>query len=150
MDPSNPCDTQNFENAFLEMKPVVSDEFDEEMVREQEQIDTDFADSEVLISIPSPRVSHLPEGTVGESEGHTPTNQPLDDVERVRGVGKELETTPKVPEGNSTKQTILKTRLVAFWKPSPLPQRTHESSEREPHPSTRILNSLPLPMLRCL
>ena len=153
MDPSNPCDTQNFEKAFLDMNPVISDEIDEEKVQEQGQIDTDFAHSEDLIAIPSPRVSHLPEGNVGDSEGHTPTNQPpivIDSVEGVHGVDKEVETTPMMPEGSSTKQTILKTRLVAFWKPSPLPQRTLESPEREHHPSTRILNSLPLPMLPCL
>lgn len=142
MDPSNPCDTQNFEKAFLDMKPVISDDTDEDKVQEQEQIDIDSSQSEDLIVIPSPRVSHLPEGTVGDYEGHTPTNQPsivTNRVGRGHGVDKEVETSPKMLEGSSTIQTILKIRPVDFWKSSPRTQRTLGSSEREPHQSTRIL-----------
>lgn len=58
MDPSNPCDTQNFEKAFLDMKPVISDEIGEDDVQERERTDIVFADSEDLTAIPSPRVSH--------------------------------------------------------------------------------------------
>jgi len=158
MDPSNPCDTQNFEKAFLDMKPVIGDEIDEDEVQEQGREDIDFAASEDPIAIPSPRISHLPEGTVGDCDGHIRTNQPSIDIVGVKGVhgaDKEVgesgsETTPKMPEGGSAKQAILKTRLMGLLKSSPLTQRTLGSSEREPHPSTRILNSLPLPMLPCL
>ena len=32
MVPSDPCDTQNFENAFLRMKPVINDEINADTV----------------------------------------------------------------------------------------------------------------------
>lgn len=159
MDPSNPCDTQNFEKAFLDMKPVIGDEIDVVKVQEQERIDMEFVDSEDLIEISSPGISYLPEGTVDDREGYTLNNQPSIVTDAVYGVDKEAregggETAPKMsvdPEGNNpAKQTILKTRFVTPWKSSPLTQRTLESFSCEPHLSTHILNSLPLPMLPCL
>jgi hypothetical protein len=161
MDPSNPCDTQNFEKAFLEMKPVISDEIGEDKVQEQEQTDIDSAASEDLTSILSPRASHLPEGAVGDWERYTLDDQHsffTDSVEGIHTVEEEDEEsgsetpaiTPANPEGNPVKQTTLETRLAALWISSPLTQRALESSEREPHQSTAILNSLPLPMLPCL
>lgn len=161
MNPSNPCDTQNFEKAFLDMKPVISDEIDGDEVQEQERIDIEFPDSEDLIAISSPCVSHLPEGPVGDPEGYTSNNQhPIvihaakadhgadnQDGESRRGIA------PKMPvdlEGDFAKQTILKTRFVALRQSPHLTQRTLEPSECEPHPSTPILNSFLLPMLSCL
>jgi len=161
MDPSNPCDTQNFEKAFLDMKPVIGDEIGEDKVQEREGTDIFFADSEDLIAIPSPRVSHLPEGTAGDWERYTLNNQPSVVIDRVEGLhvvdeedwDSDSETPPNMPvdpEDNPVEQTILTTRLAALWISSPLTQRTLESSEREPHLSTPILNLLPLPMLPCL
>jgi hypothetical protein len=161
MNPSNPCDTQNFEKAFLDMKPVISDEIDAYEVQEQERIDTEFADSEGLIEISSPRVSHLPEGTVGDSEGYTSNNQhPIvihaakavlgadnQDGESGRGIASKM---PVDLEGDFAKQTIIKTRFVDLRQSPHLTQRTLEPSECEPHPSTPVLNSFLLPMLPCL
>jgi hypothetical protein len=160
MDPSNPCDTQNFEKAFLDMKPVISDEIGEDKVQERERSDIFFSDSEDLIAILSPSCFSLPEGAVHDWERYTPKPQPsifLDSVLGLHGVDEEDEESgsetpsnmPVDPEGNPVEQTILETRLAALWKSTPLTQRTLESSEREPHLSTPILNSLPLPMLPC-
>ena len=161
MNPSIPCDTQNFEKAFLDMKPVISDEIDPYEVQEQERIDMEFADSEDLIGISSPRVSNLPEGTVGDSEGYTSNNQHPIVIDGAKGAhGADIQDresgkgiAPKMPvdlEGDLAKHTFLKTRFVALRQSPHLTQPTLEPSECEPHPSTHILNLFLLPMLPCL
>ncbi|KAH9983245.1 kinase-like domain-containing protein [Russula compacta] len=56
IDHSSPCDTQNFEDTFLNMKPVIGDEIDIDMEQELAQTTTESTDSED--SIPSPSLQH--------------------------------------------------------------------------------------------
>lgn len=50
MDRSNLCDTQNFEEVYLKMEPMISDEIDVDRVEEQAQTDAESIDGDDLIA----------------------------------------------------------------------------------------------------
>jgi len=50
MDRSNLCDTQNFEEVYLKMEPVISDEIDVDRVEERAQTDAESIDGDDLIA----------------------------------------------------------------------------------------------------
>ena len=52
LDPSNASDTQNFDDAFLDMKPVVNDENDLDTDQKREQIDQEPTDGEDFVATP--------------------------------------------------------------------------------------------------
>jgi len=51
MDRSNLCDTQNFEEIYLKMVPVISDEINVDRVEERAQTDAESIDDDDLIGL---------------------------------------------------------------------------------------------------
>lgn len=76
IDSSNQRDTQNFEEAFLNMKPVIDDEIYVDMEQSQEQSQTDSEPTGGELPIPAPfqhgiPPSHPPDDTVDVFEGYS-------------------------------------------------------------------------------
>ena len=152
MDPSNPCETQNFENAFLKMKQVINDEINADTVQEWEQADFESTDGEDLISTPSrPHIflTHSLDDIVGSFKGYTFNDPPsiiIDGMERDKeeeGSETAAETVPG--DDDPAKQSILKPQLVAWSSAHPTQQKP-ESPEREP---LSVITSLPFPTTPC-
>ena len=53
IDPTNASDTQNFDDAFLDMEPVINDENDMDTDQEREQTDQEPTDGEDSVATPS-------------------------------------------------------------------------------------------------
>jgi serum/glucocorticoid-regulated kinase 2 len=53
IDPSNASDTQNFDDAFLDMEPVINDDNDMDTDQEREQTDQEPTDGEDSVATPS-------------------------------------------------------------------------------------------------
>jgi len=53
IDPSNASDTQNFDETFLDMEPVINDENDMDTDQEREQTDQEPTDGEDSVATPS-------------------------------------------------------------------------------------------------
>jgi hypothetical protein len=53
IDPSDASDTQNFDDTFLDMEPVINDENDMDTDQEREQIDQEPTDGEDSVATPS-------------------------------------------------------------------------------------------------
>ncbi|KAH9983244.1 kinase-like domain-containing protein [Russula compacta] len=72
---SNPSNIQNFEDIFLNMKPVISDEISVDTEQEGGKIDPGSTDGEDSIAAPPPLLrlspSHLPDDTVDIFEGYS-------------------------------------------------------------------------------
>src|SRR5579863_2983316 len=132
MDPSNPCDTQNFGEAFLNMKPVIRDEiFIEDMAQAREQTDFESIDGEDLVAIPSlPRIfsTHSFDDIVDAFERYTFDDGPSIVSDGMEGDGEEEEDSETAAEtvpddDDPTEESILKTQLVALWSSTHTHQR---------------------------
>ena len=140
MDPSNSCDTQNFGEAFLNMKPVIRDEIIEDMAQERERTDLGSTDGEDLVEIPAlPRIlsTHSFDDLVDAFEAYTFDDRPSivgDSIAGDREEEEDSETAAEtVPEDDDpTEETNFKTQLVALWSSTHTPQRGLGSPEREP------------------
>ncbi|THH01216.1 hypothetical protein EW026_g1445 [Hermanssonia centrifuga] len=53
IDPSNASDTQNFDDTFLDMEPVINDDNDNDQTDTDQQTDTDRTDGEDSVATPS-------------------------------------------------------------------------------------------------
>ena len=78
IDPSNASDTQNFDDTFLDMEPVIKDENDNDLTdtdQEGRQTDTDRTDGEDSVTTPSqsrsPSVHPLEDDTVDVFDGYS-------------------------------------------------------------------------------
>ena len=76
IDPSNASDTQNFDDTFLDMEPVINDEndMDTDQEREREQTDLEPTDGEDSVATPSQSRSssaHPPDDSVDVFDGYS-------------------------------------------------------------------------------
>jgi hypothetical protein len=74
IDPSNASDTQNFDETFLDMEPVINDENDLDTDQEREQTDQEPTDGEDSVATPSQSRSssiHPPNDLVDVFDGYS-------------------------------------------------------------------------------
>ncbi|KAI0778952.1 hypothetical protein BD413DRAFT_490218 [Trametes elegans] len=75
IDPSNASDTQNFDDTFLGMEPVIKDENEEEADTDAERTDTDRTDGEDSVATPSqsrsPSVHPVEDDSVDVFDGYS-------------------------------------------------------------------------------
>jgi serum/glucocorticoid-regulated kinase 2 len=74
IDPSNASDTQNFDDTFLDMEPVINDENDLDTDQEREQTDPEPTDGEDSVATPSQSRSssaHPPEDLMDVFDGYS-------------------------------------------------------------------------------
>ncbi|KAI0297577.1 hypothetical protein B0F90DRAFT_1811056 [Multifurca ochricompacta] len=74
IDPSNASDTQNFDDTFLDMEPVINDENDVDTDQEREQTDQEPTDGEDSVTTPSQSRSssaHRPDNSVDVFDGYS-------------------------------------------------------------------------------
>ncbi|KAI0299851.1 hypothetical protein BC826DRAFT_993729 [Russula brevipes] len=74
IDPSNASDTQNFDDTFLDMEPVINDENDMDTDQEREQTDQEPTDGEDSVATPSQSRSsstHPPEELADVFDGYS-------------------------------------------------------------------------------
>jgi serum/glucocorticoid-regulated kinase 2 len=74
IDPSNASDTQNFDETFLDMEPIINDENDMDTDQEREQTDQEPTDGEDSVATPSQSRSssaHPPNDLVDVFDGYS-------------------------------------------------------------------------------
>jgi serum/glucocorticoid-regulated kinase 2 len=74
IDPSNASDTQNFDDTFLDMEPVINDENDMDTDQEREQTDQEPTDGEDSVATPSQSRSssvHPPNDAMDVFDGYS-------------------------------------------------------------------------------
>ncbi|KAH9030296.1 hypothetical protein EDB84DRAFT_1439155 [Lactarius hengduanensis] len=146
IDPSNASDTQNFDDTFLDMEPVINDEndMDTDQEREREQTDLEPTDGEDSVATPSQSRSssaHPPDDLVDVFDGYSFKGRHsviIDDEEEVSEEGEEEE------EENVTGPGILAelnyeaaAATVVLGREEPIPEpKTPEARPTALPPST--------------
>ncbi|KAH9058266.1 hypothetical protein EDB87DRAFT_1564166 [Lactarius vividus] len=146
IDPSNASDTQNFDDTFLDMEPVINDEndMDTDQEREREQTDLEPTDGEDSVATPSQSRSssaHPPDDLVDVFDGYSFKGRHsviIDDEEEVSEEGEEEE------EENVTGPSILAelngeaaAATVVLEREEPIPEpKTPEARPTALPPST--------------
>ncbi|KAH8987732.1 kinase-like protein [Lactarius hatsudake] len=149
IDPSNASDTQNFDDTFLDMEPVINDEndMDTDQEREREQTDLEPTDGEDSVAAPSQSRSssaHPPDNDlVDVFDGYSFKGRHsviIDDEEEVSEEGDEDEeenlTGPSIPaELNGDSEAAAATVVLRRDEPIPEP-KTPEARPTALPPST--------------
>ncbi|KAH8993953.1 hypothetical protein EDB92DRAFT_1978112 [Lactarius akahatsu] len=146
IDPSNASDTQNFDDTFLDMEPVINDEndMDTDQERERDQTDLEPTDGEDSVATPSQSRSssaHPPDDLVDVFDGYSFKGRHsviIDDEEEVSEEGEEEE------EENVTGPGILAelngeaaAATVVLGREEPIPEpKTPEARPTALPPST--------------
>lgn len=140
IDPSNASDTQNFDDTFLDMEPVINDENDMDTDQEREQTDQEPTDGEESVATPSQSRSssvHPPNDLMDVFDGYSfkGRNSVLLDDEDVSE--EEEEEEDQDVTGHSISSKLNGTAITETVAP--------EHDEPTPEPKTPEARPAPLP-----
>src|SRR6266702_777497 len=148
IDPSNASDTQNFDDTFLDMEPVINDEndMDTDQEREREQTDLEPTDGEDSVATPSQSRSssaHPPDDLVDVFDGYSFKGRHSVIIDNEEEVSEEEEE--EAEEVNVTGPSILaelngeaaaETVVLGHEEPIPEPKTPEARPTALPPPST--------------
>ncbi len=148
IDPSNASDTQNFDDTFLDMEPVINDEndMDTDQEREREQTDLEPTDGEDSVATPSQSRSssaHPPDDLVDVFDGYSFKGRHSVIIDNEEEVSEEEEEEEE--EVNVTGPSILaelngeaaaETVVLGHEEPIPEPKTPEARPTALPPPST--------------
>ncbi|KAI9444542.1 hypothetical protein H4582DRAFT_2108450 [Lactarius indigo] len=131
IDPSNASDTQNFDDTFLDMEPVINDEndMDTDQEREREQTDLEPTDGEDSVATPSQSRSssaHPLDDLVDVFDGYSFKGRHsviIDDEEEVSEEGEEEEENVTGTQYTGRTQRLRQLQRPSSWNVrSPVPE----------------------------